>query len=63
MIRIIVDSEAEKSNLLKASRMIHDCRSLNSNHSGINTLMHLHMCPDIIKVSIELNTQEEDHAI
>lgn len=50
MIRIIVSTEQEKQELLAASRIIHDYRFSDSDIPGMNTLMHLHLAPQLIEV-------------
>lgn len=49
MIKIIVDSEEEKSELLVASEHFHDC-DINTDLPGVNFLAHMFMNPDLIIV-------------
>ena len=50
MITIIVDSKELKEELLKESKYIHDhfCKNFDSDYC--NTLMHLYLCPNNIKI-------------
>ena len=50
IIKIIVDNEDSKQQLLKASEYIHNLYTINSDFMMVNTLMHLYMAPDLIEV-------------
>lgn len=49
-MKIYVDSEDEKLNLLRESKYVHDhfCKNFDSDYC--NTLMHLYLVPEIIIV-------------
>lgn len=54
MIKILVDSEQEKKELLEASRYLHDLRCINSHHNDmVNFLMHFYCNPDLVEVKDE----------
>jgi len=51
MIKILVDTEEEKQEILGASRMLHDRESVSpSTSNAMNILMHLYMAPNLISV-------------
>lgn len=51
MIRIIVDTELDKKELLEASRYLDGLRCIDSNHNYmVNFLMHFYCNPDLIEV-------------
>ena len=55
MIKIIVNTEKEKEDLLAASRYIHDLRCIDTNHNDmVNTVCHIHMAPFLIEVDPDL---------
>ena len=49
MIKIIVDTEQEKQELLEASRHIHDS-DVNTEIPMVNTIAHLYLAPHLIEV-------------
>ena len=50
MITIIVSTESEKLDLLKASKYIHDLKHIDSDIPMVNFVMHLYQAPQVIKV-------------
>jgi hypothetical protein len=50
MFKIIVGTQLEKEQLLEASKLIHDCRYLDSSNQMLDTLMHLYLAPELIQV-------------
>lgn len=52
MFKIIVGSEREKQDLLKASKYLHDLRNIDTDVPMVNTLVHLYMAPDLIAVEV-----------
>jgi hypothetical protein len=49
-MKILVDSEVEKVQLLAASRHLHDLREIDTNMPMVNALAHLHQAPHLIEV-------------
>ena len=49
MIKIIVDTEQEKQELLEASRHIHDA-DVDTEIEMVNTIAHLYLAPHLIEV-------------
>ena len=47
---IVVPSERDKSQLLKAFEYIHNLREIDSGYLAVNTIMHMYHCPDRITV-------------
>ena len=47
---IVVPTDHDKEQLLKAFKYIHDLRSINSDYMAVNTIMHLYQVPELIKV-------------
>lgn len=47
---IVVPTEQDKEQLLKALQYIHNLHEIDSHFLAVNTLMHLYTCPDRIKV-------------
>lgn len=54
MLRIIVDSEELKEELLKESKYVHDHFCKNFDSDLCNTLMHLYLNPDLIQVKEDI---------
>lgn len=50
LTKIIVPTEYDKEQLLKALEYIHDLKEINTNYLAVNLLAHLHMRPDLIEV-------------
>lgn len=51
MIKIIVDTQLDKMQLLEASRYLDSLRCIDSNHNYmVNFLMHFYCNPDLIEV-------------
>lgn len=52
MIKIIVDTEEEKEEILKLSEILHDARFLGRyRHKDMfNTFSHLYLNPDLVEV-------------
>ena len=50
LTEIIVPTEQDKVQLLKAFNYIHNLREIDSDFLAVNTLMHMYQCPDKIKV-------------
>ena len=48
--KIVVPTEYDKEQLLKASRYLHDCSGIDTDFYAINTLVHLYLNPDLIEV-------------
>lgn len=54
MIKIIVDTELDKIQLLEASRYLDGLRCIDSHHNDmVNFLMHFYCNPDLIEVKDE----------
>ena len=51
--KIIVPSQFEKDELLKAFRYIHNLREVDPDYLAVNTLMHMYLEPDKIEVQNE----------
>ena len=49
MIKIIVDTEQEKQELLEASRHIHDA-DVDTEIKMVNTIAHLYLAPHLIEL-------------
>lgn len=49
-IKIVVDTEEEKEQLLEASRHIHDS-DVDTDLPMVNTICHLYLAPQLIEVS------------
>lgn len=49
-MKIIVSTEQEKIDLLKASKYIHDLRNLDISNDAVNTIAHLYLAPFLIEV-------------
>lgn len=49
--KIIVPSEYDKEQLLLAFKYIHDLRCIDTDYLGVNTLIHIYECPEIIEVN------------
>lgn len=49
-VRIIVHSETDKQQLLKAFQYIHDMRELDTDYVAVNYLAHIYVCPELIEV-------------
>lgn len=47
---IVVPTDHDKEQLLKAFKYIHDLRSIDSDYMAVNTIMHLYQVPELIKV-------------
>lgn len=54
-IRIIVDSEQSKEQLLRAIEYIHYLGCIDSDYIAVNCLMHHYLYPDSIEVNPEQN--------
>ena len=50
-MKIIVSTEQEKIDLLKASKYIHDLRNLDISNDAVNTIAHLYLAPFLIEVN------------
>jgi hypothetical protein len=48
--KIIVPTEYDKQQLLKAVKYIHDLRSIDTDYMAVNTISHLYCRPDLIEV-------------
>lgn len=57
MIKIIVDTEEEKQQVLAASKHIHDSRDIDPDIPMVNTFMHLYQAPHLVEVK-EKNSVE-----
>jgi hypothetical protein len=53
MLRIVVDSIEAKDDLLKESKYVHD-KGTTLDSDECNTLMHLHVVPDVIVIEEEI---------
>ena len=53
-MKIIVKTEEDKNNLLKASKYIHDLRKLDTSIEMVNTIAHLYHAPFLIVVDPDL---------
>lgn len=49
-MKIIVESEEEKKQLIEASRHIHGLRDLDTNIPMANFIAHLYMAPHLIEI-------------
>lgn len=47
---IVVPTERDKEQLLKAFEYIHNLRTIDSDYLAVNTIMHMYQHPDAIKV-------------
>lgn len=47
---IVVPTEHDKEQLIKAFHYIHNLREIDSSFLAVNTLMHMYTCPDRIRV-------------
>lgn len=47
---IVVPTEYDKEQLLKAFRYIHYLHDIDPDYMAVNTIMHLYQCPELIKV-------------
>lgn len=47
---IVVPTEYDKDQLLRAFEYIHNLRTIDSDYLAVNTVMHMYLCPDKIKV-------------
>ena len=56
-MKIFVDSEKDKQELIQASRHIHNSRYELRKLPGLNTLAHLYCNPDIIEVKENQNVE------
>jgi hypothetical protein len=54
-MKIIVKTEQEKIDLLKASKYIHDLKGLDTSNDAVNTIAHLYLAPFLIEVDTNLN--------
>ena len=52
---ILVSSEYDKEQLLKAFEYIHDCRGIDTDYMAVNTIAHLYLQPDNIIVTKDSN--------
>jgi len=50
---IVVPTERDKEQLLKAFEYIHNLREIDSDLMAVNSIMHMYQCPDKIKVKDE----------
>lgn len=50
MVKIIVDSEQSKEQILNAIEYIHNLECVNSDYMAVNSLMHLYLYPDAVEV-------------
>lgn len=48
--KIIVPTERDKEQLLKALKYIHDSRCIDTEYYAVNTLAHIHLVPHLIEV-------------
>lgn len=53
-MKIIVKTEQEKLDLLKASKYIHDLKGLDTSDDAVNTIAHLYCAPFLIVVDPDL---------
>lgn len=51
IVKIIVKDEANKKQLLLASKYLHDLRNIDTNLQAINTIVHLYEHPDLIEIA------------
>lgn len=51
IVKIVVKDEANKKQVLLASKYLHDLRNIDTNLQGINSIVHLYEHPDLIEVS------------
>lgn len=63
MITIFVDTEKEKEQLIKESEYIHDFISGELIHDSCNTLSHIYMNPNVIKVITEVDLSDKSFTI
>jgi len=47
---IVVPSERDKEQLLKAIKYLHDNRTIDTNYYAVNSLVHMYEAPELIKV-------------
>lgn len=48
--KIVVPTEYDKEQLLKAFKYIHNLRTIDSDYCGVNTIMHMYQHPELIEV-------------
>jgi hypothetical protein len=48
--KIVVPSERDKEQLLKAFKYLHDLRNIDPEYYAVNTIMHIYQNPDLIEV-------------
>lgn len=53
ILKIIVDSEWSKHQLLLTSEYIHDLSQIDTEIKGVNTIAHLYLNPELIEVQDE----------
>ena len=54
-IKIIVNSEGSKQQVLKALEYIHNLECIDSDFMPVNSLMHLYLYPDSVEVKPDYN--------
>ena len=59
MIKIIVNSEQEKRELLSASEHIHNLHDIDTDIPMVNFLAHLHLNPEFIYVSVPIEKYQD----
>lgn len=50
MVKIVVDSEQSKQQILNAIEYIHNLECIDSDFMAVNSLMHLYLYPDSVEV-------------
>ena len=48
--KIVVPTERDKKQLLKAFKYLHDLRNIDPEYYAVNTIMHIYQNPDLIEV-------------
>lgn len=48
--KIIVQTQHDKDELLKAFRYIHNLREIDVDYMAVNTIMHIYLTPELIEV-------------
>lgn len=54
-VKIIVDSEQSKEQILKALEYIHYLSCIDSKFMAVNSIMHMYLFPDSVEVNVDYN--------
>jgi hypothetical protein len=56
--KIIVPTEYDKTELLRAFRYLHDQRTIDTDYMGVNTVVHMYRMAELIEVSDDRKFRE-----